>query len=177
MNYIIVKGEVPSKVERAAAALTELYADSGLVNSITIARVDFNHYMVTFPGNPDFNHFAMFVNYLRYPEGIHNFNPTVYGVWQAEQPVSGISTQAGESLLVYISVSDSEYDNVFIENASGKIVKYSFNDSKLREVHKSEMNYKELVKIPETYEEYIEIVPAKESHKYEVSDKSWWKFW
>jgi hypothetical protein len=174
MNYIITNNITETKLENAVSELVELYYETGFVNSVIVNRVRVNHFMIEFPDNPDFERFLYFVNYLTYPECKYDGKPFIYGIWNVVEPNHSIDSRTGEKLLIYVSQFDTEYDNVIIENSSGKVFKYSFS-GKVSEEKKRELDYQDLIALPENYTEVITIVPTKEMFKYEV--KPWWKFW
>lgn len=174
LNYIIIKNINECKVEDAVSELVELYYETGFVNSVIINRVSVNHFMIEFPDTPDFERFVYFVNYLTYPEGIRDDKPFVYGIWNVVEPKRSFDARTGEKILVYVSNFDTAHDNVNIENAKGKVFKYSFS-GKYTEEKRRELNYQKLIVIPDNYTEIITIVPEKEISKYEI--KPWWKFW
>lgn len=174
MSYIVVKNSSSVIVETSLGQLANLYVESGFVNSILVNRINSKDFLIEFPGKPDFERFAYFVNFLRYPEGYDNYEPLVYGVWHIEEPIEKIEGKTGDILLVYVSKYDDQFDNVSVANSNGKVYLYSFT-GKIIEEDKIELRYSEFIDKPNNAEFYIEIKPGTVAKEMEV--KPWWKFW
>lgn len=174
MSYIVVKNSSSIIVETSLGQLANLYVESGFVNSILVNRINSKDFLIEFPGKPDFERFAYFVNFLRYPEGYDNYEPLVYGVWHIEEPIEKIEGKTGDRLLVYVSKYDDQFDNVSVANSSGKVYLYSFT-GKIIEDDKIELRYSEFIDKPNKAEFYVEIKPEIVAKEMEV--KPWWKFW
>jgi len=175
-NFILIENVTEPDVEMVLSNLANLYSSTGFTNRIELYKYNrSNHtFLVTFKNDPNFDHFAYFINYMKYPEGFENWKPVVKGFYQIKPAESKKDFKPGDWLQMYISKNDSAYDNVSIVNTAdesflfdfgGKTKKLSFTEEKyhLPNIQKSECT---LLKT---------IVPIAQPQP-EIS-KPWWKFW
>ncbi|MBF8962912.1 hypothetical protein I0P70_06625 [Pontibacter sp. FD36] len=112
-NYILLYGPRQEDVASAVQQLTDLYAESGFTDGITVKKstVKEDLYMLYFSNQPDFERFKYFVNYLTYPE-VDNFKAKVLGYWTVTAEDNLPQKYIGQRALVYVSEQDTEGDNV-----------------------------------------------------------------
>ncbi|WP_299989485.1 hypothetical protein [uncultured Pontibacter sp.] len=112
-NYILLHDPRQEDIITAVQQLTDLYADSGFTNGITLYKSTAKEelYILFFSNQPDFERFKYFVNYLTYPE-IDNFKAKVFGYWTVTAADNLPQRYIGQRALVYVSEQDTEGDNV-----------------------------------------------------------------
>ncbi|MDF2454736.1 MAG: hypothetical protein K0R51_729 [Cytophagaceae bacterium] len=156
-------------IEAYTMDLANLHAESESVNPILIYKINPTSFLLEFPNPPDFERFCVLVNYMRYPNSFHAYEPVVFGVWEIKESMPYVESNIGEKLVVYVSKHDKEYDNVSIENAQGKTYLYSFNGT-IKELKGSEVDFSAHVIQPVSYTLYKKITPTYKPKK------PWWKF-
>lgn len=117
-NYIVIEGVTEKAIEGMLMNMASLYSDTKYVEGIQLYRKKENQtsFLILFTNTPDFDRFAYFVNYLKYPEGFEQHKPFLRGFYKvtAQQPNTEFAN--GEWLMMYVSEKDKEYDNVSIVN-------------------------------------------------------------
>ena len=114
-KYIITESKEQDKMLSAIQDLANLYSESGFASKILVHKLNSNknQYVLTFPNDPNFEHFKYFVNYLHYPEA-SSFGEKTKGYWTIEIE-EGIPKQYFNSrAMLYVSNNDTEYDNVYV---------------------------------------------------------------
>lgn len=174
-NHIVIDNVSNQNIEDILMNLANLYADTGYTNGIQLYRKQnsTSSFLVCFTNSPDFERFSYFVNYLRYPEGLDNFNPIVRGYYQTKDIKNNKDFSKGDWIKVYVSKNGKEFDNVNVVNSENENYIYDFGGkiTKLNTIEEQfELSQFDLI----NYNHIIEISPAK---TFENATKPWWKFW
>lgn len=127
-NYIFVDGPSEQELTATIQEIAILYKDENYTKGIDVYKElkSNNQYLIKFTNKPDFEGFKCFLNFLYYP------NDTVLkakalGFWTVKAQDKTPKHLIGRILLVYVSDSDTEGDNVMAtyEGAKGTI-KFGF---------------------------------------------------
>ncbi|WMJ75395.1 hypothetical protein RCC89_19850 [Cytophagaceae bacterium ABcell3] len=119
-NLIIIKGGAYNDVKRALKQWIDLYSND-LEDGLTfkLFKNGRGNHMIQADERLDNDKFYYLINYLKYPEGV-DYKIDVEGFTVGKDD----NLLKGRRLLVYISQSDKDYDNVFVvtnENNSYKV--------------------------------------------------------
>lgn len=120
-RLIIIKGAPYSKVKKALEQWIESYSKD-LSKSILFELYDFaeEQQFIKVDKNLDNDRFFYLINYLNYPQNI-KYNVIVEG-----NIIGKEGKIKNQELLIYISDSDTEYDNVFAVNKENQNFKIDF---------------------------------------------------
>lgn len=175
-HYITVENIASQDLEICLMDLANLYAQTDFVNGLQLRKRKGykDTFFIEFLNQPDFERFVFFVNYLHYPEHLHTNDQVVRGYFNTEGFNVKHEYNYGEWLMIYVSKTDKNFDNVNIVNCNNQsfILDFGGRIKKLKECptpfFKSEI-------IKSQYELIISIAPTK---VIETSDTTpWWKFW
>jgi hypothetical protein len=131
-NLIVIKGGTVTKIKKALSDWTELYFES-LEPQITFEIFTFgsNVFVIKADEHIDNLRFNFLINYLKYPVGI-NYTIEIKGFTTALDPQTYPLELLNQTLMVYISENDSEFDNVFIVTESKEAFKIDFSGKATR---------------------------------------------
>jgi hypothetical protein len=167
-QYIFVAGPTEDKIKEATQELANLYADSGYAAEITIfqSTASNDQYVITFPADPDLEHFMYFVNFLAYPT-VQNYTGKPMGFCTAGTNDITPASLTGKRLLLYVSDHDNEGDNVFaIYEGAPATMKLGFSIGERYKVLKTkEFDFAEPQINPEDYTVHAIIRPDPDSTK------------
>lgn len=175
-SFIVVQNINTETIEIVLMNLANLYADTNFVEGIQLYREKghSDSFLIFFTNEPDLERFNYFVNYIVYPEGFNNQHLNTKGYFKTDQLKKNYDFNVGEWLMMFISKSDKEYDNVQIVNSRNINYRYDFSGgiTKLDTIEeKFTLKNIDL----ENYNHIIDIHPNK---NFEVDQsKPWWKFW
>ena len=175
-NFIVVQNLKTEVIERVLMNLANLYSNTKFVEGIQLYREKghTDSFLILFENEPDFERFNYFVNYIVYPEGFNNQNFTTKGYFKTDQLEKNYEFNIGEWLMVFISKTDKEYDNVQIVNRENLNYLYDFG-GRIKKLNTIEEKFVVKHIDLENYNHVIDIYPSK---SFEVKeDTPWWKFW
>jgi len=175
-NIIIVENTKRETIETILSNLTKLYSDTGFTDGIQLSKHNSSDekFLITFRNTPDFDRFAYFTNYIHYPEGIETDRLMVTGFYQIKSTESTQDFKPGDWVQMYVSKSDTAYDNVSIVNSSNESFLFDFG-GKTKKLHSAERNYH----LPHVDKSEYSLFKASStiiSTEPETS-KPWWKIW
>jgi len=112
-NYILSEGLNLTQIELAVQKFANMYADTGMTNGIHILKMTGKEkaFILVPPENMDFTRFQFFVNYMRYPEDV-DFTCKAIGYYTILATDQVAPDLIGERIMLYVSYSDTAYDNV-----------------------------------------------------------------
>lgn len=122
-NIITIRGASYAHVKEALTQWIELYADE--INSdlsFKLYKTGSKDHLVKADDRLDIERFFYLVNYLHYPD-IDSYHAKVEGFTET----SDFEEFTGQKLSVYISDTDTEYDNVFVLTEKNKTFKFDFS--------------------------------------------------
>lgn len=180
-NYIIWSG---LNGAGATAILTDFaneYRDTDAVKKgIRLYRklADKDAYLILFKDQPDFDIFSFLINYVEYQEGhgvVHSF---VRGYFKTKLILGGRDKIGGNRVMVYISRHDTEYDNVFFTDETGKHFINDFSRG-IKRVDGPEAPYEFIPYDLNDYKHIADVVPLPKGYLHSPSTrkKPWWKIW
>ncbi|WP_323757092.1 hypothetical protein [Roseivirga sp.] len=113
-KYILVIGPSEKDFLNAVQSMADLYSNTEFVKDIKTfkSNTNENQYLLSFTNSPDFERFKYFVNYLNYAE-IQDYSAKVLGFWTIEKEDKLPDEKLGKRVLLYVSDSDDEGDNVY----------------------------------------------------------------
>lgn len=121
-NLIFIKGGAYNDIKKALRQWIDLYAKDLQVGlAFLLYKNGRGNHVIQVDKNLDNTRFFFLVNYLKYPENI-DYNVEVEGFTLGKDD----NIFKGEKLLVYISLTDTEGDNVFVTTAKNKHYKFDF---------------------------------------------------
>ncbi len=180
-DYILVENVSSSDLSTILSNLANLYSDTGYTNGIELFKSISSEqkFLVSFQNNPDFDSFAYFVNYIHYPADVEVSGIHVRGFYEVKTGDSNKDFVPGESLQLYVSKNDTEYDNVSIVNAKNQGYLFDFGGKTKRLEYPDEKYH--LSGIDRTSYSLLKVInPSSAMSKpksTEGSSKPWWKFW
>lgn len=121
-NLIIIKGGEYNDIKKALKQWVDLYS-SDLQNGLTFQLYKNGHgnHIIQADKRLDNERFYYLINYLNYPEEIE-YNIDIEGFTIGKED----NQLQGKILLVYISPTDKEYDNVYVTTSENKNFKIYF---------------------------------------------------
>lgn len=175
-NYILVKNVNQQNLERILMDLANLYSETEFVNGIQLYREKGNYdsFLILFSVQPDFERFNYFVNYINYPKGYDKFSPKLSGYYQTSQINETYEFNYGEWLMIYVSKTDTAFDNVHVVNSKDESFLYDFG-GKIKKLSTTEVPFKWTAINQDNYHHIIAIYSSKSFEQSEP--KAWWKFW
>lgn len=175
-NTIIIKNSSNKNIEKSVVDLANMYANTRFVDTIEIyqSTENGNTFVIKFPNRPDFERFSYFVNYLAFPMDIKGYHPRVFGIWKLPKKINKIPFEIGETIGLYLSKKEEEYDNVYILNSKNSTYKYTFY-GKVFKANLIEYKYDEIVKPIGNIELHKKVTPSQAV--IDKLNKPWWKFW
>ncbi len=121
-NLIFIKGGAYNDIKKALRQWIDLYSKDLQVGlAFSLYKNGRANHVIQVDEKLDNIRFFFLVNYLKYPENI-DYNVDVEGFTFGKDD----NIFKGEKLLVYISLTDTEGDNVFVTTAKNKHYKYDF---------------------------------------------------
>ena len=131
-------------------------------------------YLITFPQQPDLDHFAFFVNYIVYPIDREFSSPRVIGYFHTALARKAAPHLTGNKVIIYVSENDQEGDSVYMVTEANENYKFDFA-GKVSKLDENERNFEAPSLELSNYSHYIDIHPGPKSDRGE--GKPWWKFW
>ena len=170
-NYIIVKDILTQEIEEILMELANLYSNTGFTDGMQLYRKkgDDTSFLVCFTNQPDFERFNYFVNYIHYPK---KGKPSVKGFYKVKDIDKKGDYTVGNWVLIYVSKTDKEYDNVIVVNENNENYLYDFG-GKITKLKSIEESFHLITVDKENYNNIIDIFPST----FESESKPWWKFW
>ena len=145
-NYILIDGPNEQMLKTAVQQLSDLYSDTEFTKDIQVFKsiIKDNQFVIRFTNQPDFERFKYFVNYLHYPE-ISKYSAIVMGLWTLNEKAINLNHLSGKRILLYVSESDQEGDNVYGIMEDGDItIKLGFAlGEEYKELDKKEFDFRE----------------------------------
>ena len=180
-DYILVENISESDISIMLSNLANLYSDTGYTDGIELSKSKSSEqkFLVSFQNIPDFEHFAYFVNYIHYPADVEVSKMYVRGFYKVKEGDSTKDFNPGESLQLYVSQNDTEYDNVSIVNSINQGYLFDFGD-KTKKLEYSEEKYQLSGADRANYSVLKIVSPSSTPLSPESTDgssKPWWKFW
>lgn len=161
-KYIFIAGPTEQDLNSALHELADLYRDTGYTEGIEVYKsLKADHqYLVNFTNGPDFERFKYFINYLCYPQ-VTDYKAKVMGFWTVEQHDKTSKQLIGKRLLMYVSDSDTEGDNVLaVYDGAQKAIKFGFAmGEQYQEIDTKEFDFAEPQIIKEGYQQLWNISP------------------
>lgn len=175
-NFIIIENVSEKEIESILMDLANLYADTGYTDAIQLYKKNNknNSFLILFSNPPDFARFNYFVNYLRYPSGYEKLNPFLRGYYQTKDININNEFIVGDWIMVYVSESDKEYDNVYLVNKNEENYLYDFG-GKIRKLNTTEERFNIKIFDITEYNHIIDIIPSVNAKEKII--KPWWKLW
>ncbi len=121
-NLIVIKGGAYSSIKKALRQWIDLYSkdlEEGL--TFQIFKNGYGSHLIKADPKLDNERFYYLINYLNYPEGIE-YKIDIQGFTIGKER----NKLQGKNLLVYISSTDKEYDNVFVTTSENENFKVDF---------------------------------------------------
>ncbi|MBI3235253.1 MAG: hypothetical protein HYZ42_14660 [Bacteroidetes bacterium] len=170
-NYIIIENISTKEIEEILMELANLYSDTGYTHGLQLYQKKGNDksFLICFTNSPDFERFNYFVNYIHYPE---KGNPKVKGFYKVTDIDTNAEYKKGHWILVFVSKTDEDYDNVIIVNENHENFLLDFGD-KIKKLETIEESFKLVSVSKEDYNHIIDINPSPKENE----SKPWWKFW
>lgn len=175
-SFIVVQNLKTEVIQRVLMNLANLYSNTKFVEGIELYREKghTDSFLILFTNEPDFKRFNYFVNYIVYPEGFDYQNFSTKGYFKTDQLEKNYEFNIGEWLMMFISKTDKEYDNVIIVNRENLNYLYDFGGI-IKKLNIIEEKFVIKHIDIENYNHIIDIYPSKSFKAKE--DKPWWKFW
>lgn len=172
-NYIIVENIFTQEIEDILLELANLYSDTGYTDGIQLYRKkgDVTSFLICFKNSPDFERFNYFVNYIHYPE---KGKPIVKGFYKTIDIETVGEYKIGNWVLVYVSNTDKEYDNVIFVNENHENFLYDFGGG-IKKLESIEESFNQVSINIEEYNHITDIFGNPE--EIIIQAKPWWKFW
>jgi hypothetical protein len=128
--YIIIKNIKGSVLEKILFEYADLESHLDYVKGIQMYRHKNNtdSFLILFINKPDFERFNYIVNYIRYPFNFENLKHFIRGFIYSADINNNFEFNIGGWLMVYISESDKDYDNVSICNHMNQSYILDFNE-------------------------------------------------
>lgn len=179
-NYIIWNG---LNSAAAVAVLTDFAGEYRHSNDVKGLKLytrtgDENAHLVLFPGEPDFDIFSFLINYINYPKGFEGYTAYIRGYYKTKLILGGREKISGNRVMVYISKHDTQYDNVFFTDETGKHFINDFGRG-IKRAEGPEEPYEFLPYDPKEFELTATITPQPRGHVHMANTrkKPWWKIW
>lgn len=121
-NFIVIKGGTYSDIKKALIQWIELYSKD-LQDDFTFKLFKNGHekYIIQADKRLDNERFYFLINYLNYPEGIeYKIDIEGFTTGRAENKLKN------KNLLIYISLTDTDIDNVFVTTSDEENFKIDF---------------------------------------------------
>lgn len=135
-KIIVITGGTYDDAKKALTNFCKLYNQKKLIAMPRLTKISESEFAVTLPYDiVDFERYAYLVNYLQYPEGV-TWHPHITAWTTARSGDSWIPAKfAGKKLMIYLSSTDTEYDNVILttEDGVGYKMGFSMGDKKIIE--------------------------------------------
>lgn len=171
-NYIFVDGPSEYELKATLQEMANLYRDEyytgGMIVHMSLKST--NQYLVKFTNEPDFERFKYFVNFIYYPIDTVS-KAKALGFWTVKAQDETPKSLIGRRIMVYVSDSDTEGDNVMAtyEGAKGAI-KFGFAvGEEYRELDHQELTFIEPKLNEEDYQEIGTISPEPMEKKKKFS--------
>lgn len=121
-NLVIIKGGAYNDVKKALKQWIDMYSRD-LENGMTfkLYKNGKGNHIIQADKNLDNERFYYLINYLKYPVGIV-YNVDIKGFTFGKD----CNQLKGKDLLVYISPTDDEFDNVFVTTSDNENLKIDF---------------------------------------------------
>jgi len=121
-NLISIKGGAYNDIKKALRQWIDLYSKD-LADGLTfeLYKNGIENYSIQADKKLDNERFYFLINYLNYPEGI-DYKIDIEGFTIGKEK----NQLKGKDLIVYISPTDNEYDNVFVTTSENKCFKIDF---------------------------------------------------
>ena len=180
-DYILVENVSELEISIILSNLANLYSDTGYTDGMELYKSTSSeqNFLVSFQNNPDFDHFAYFLNYIYYPVDVEVSNIHVRGNHKVKVGDSNNNFKSGEILQFYVSKNDTEYDNVSIVNSNNQGYLFDFG-GKTKSLEYSEEKY-HLSGIDRTRYSLLKVISPSSTplstKSIDGSSKPWWKFW
>jgi hypothetical protein len=174
--YIIVENVQTDIIENVLMNLANLYANTAFVRGIQLFRKKgtTDSFLILFTNTPDIERFNYFINYIEYPIGFEHHSPFTRGFYRTNQIDKNYDFKNGDWIMVFISKTDKEYDNVHITNSSNRNFVFDFGGT-VKALNLIEEKFELIATDIENYNHIIDIYPSKDFEQ--KNPKSWWKFW
>jgi len=133
-SFILIDHVKEADIETVLSNLANLYAESGYTDGLMLhtSNQKEGKFLVTFKLVPDFERFAYFVNYIHYPEGFKIWESMVTGFYQVKPDDNNKYFKSGEWLQVYVSKTDTDFDNVSVMNSANDSFLYDFGGNTMK---------------------------------------------
>lgn len=175
-NFIIVEHIKKEDIETMLSNLTRLYSDTGFTDGIQLSKHNSSNerFLITFKNTPDLEHFAYFINYILYPEDLETGDLSVTGFYQIRPAESTQDFKPGDWLQMYVSKSDTAYNNVSIVNSANEGFLFHFG-GEIKKLPYTEQNYL----LPDIDKSEYNLLKATSTVFSTEPDtfKPWWKVW
>lgn len=122
-NLIVIKGGAYTDIKKALRQWIDLYSND-LQDGLTfqLFKNGRGNHIIQADDRLDNERFYYLVNYLNFPEGI-NYKINIQGFTKGKDD----NRLKGKDLMIYISQSDKEYDNVFVQTSGNENFKVNFS--------------------------------------------------
>lgn len=122
-NFIIIKGGAYNDIKKALRQWVDLYyQDMEEDFTFQLFKNGRGNHLIQADKRLDNQRFYYLINYLNYPEGIQ-YKINIQGFTTGKEN----NVLQGKNLLVYISTTDTEYDNVFVTTSENENFKIDFS--------------------------------------------------
>lgn len=136
-NLIILKGGTYNDIKKALRQWIELYSKD-LEDGLTFQVYKHRHgnHIIQADKRLDNEKFYFLINYLKYPEGI-KYKIEIEGFAIGKEN----NILQGKTLMVYLSSSDKDYDNVFVTTSENENFKVDFSGRIIETREKKTLNF------------------------------------
>jgi len=125
-NLIVIKGGSHSDIKKALQQWIELYSDDLETDiKFELYKTGQESHLIVADKRLNNEKFNFLVNYLRYPEDIE-YKISIEGYTTAKKEKLYPENIQNKRLLIYISESDKEFDNVFVTTEDNETYKVDF---------------------------------------------------
>lgn len=175
-NFITIENVAETELGSILLDLANLYVETDFVQGMRYFKnnADSRSFLIKFTFDPDFERFNYFVNYLRYPMGYENISPKVRGYYKTVRIDFKADFKVGDFIMVYVSNTDTEYDNVSLTINMNESYIYDFG-GKIKKLDQTDEFYDYKPLNMNDYEHIADVYPSEEAKK--KASKPWWKFW
>lgn len=113
-KLVIVENIDENDVKRILQEFCNAYNQKSFEAIPRLTKLSNKKFAVTFPFDIDFDIYCFFINYLNYPIGFDRSFKTIG--WATTKPTDSWVTEniANKNVMLYVSESDTEYDNVYL---------------------------------------------------------------
>jgi len=113
-KLVIVNNATSTEMDSILTSFCNMYNQESYQSQPRLFQISEKQFAITFPYNTDFVKFCFFVNYVHYPAGFKkSFDVTGWTTTKSGQTWI-TEKSANKSVMLFIPLEDTEYDNVYL---------------------------------------------------------------